>query len=93
MSAPETQYKQPSAVAPGQRETGRSPAATGPVVPLWVGRMLAWLVFAFSLIAAVLLLIAFFLQLTVPTRRRRSPRGCTAAPISCCSHSARSTRQ
>ena len=64
MSAPETPYKQPSAVPPRSRGTERSPAATGPVVPLWVGRTLAWLVFAFSIAAAVLLLIAFFLQLT-----------------------------
>ncbi len=64
MSAPETPYTQPTAAATGQRQTQRSSAATDAVIPLWVGRMLAWLVFAFSLVAAVLLLIAFFLQLT-----------------------------
>ena len=64
MSAPESSHRQRPAIAPGSRATERSPAPAGRVVPLWVGRTLAWLVFAFSLVAAVLLLIAFFLQLT-----------------------------
>src|SRR5271166_6839992 len=64
MSTPETQYSQPSAVAPGTRETERSSTASGALIPLRIGRMLVWLVYAFALVAAVLLLIAFFLQLT-----------------------------
>lgn len=64
MSAPETPYRQPAAVARGSRESERSPASTATLVALWVGRMLVWVVYAFALVASVLLLIAFFLQLT-----------------------------
>jgi uncharacterized protein YggT (Ycf19 family) len=39
-------------------------AASAAVLSLWVARALVWLVYAFASVACILLLIAFFLQLT-----------------------------
>ncbi len=46
------------------RDARSSRVAEAAVASLWMGRMLVWLVYAFASVAAVLLLIAFFLQLT-----------------------------
>jgi uncharacterized protein YggT (Ycf19 family) len=75
MSAPEapygeSQYSRPATAArPPAAEPAREPPPSSrvpeaAVVSLWVGRMLLWLVYAFATVAAILLLIAFFLQLT-----------------------------
>jgi uncharacterized protein YggT (Ycf19 family) len=73
MSAPEAPYgeapfsRPASAARPRAAEPAREPSsrvAEAAVVSLWVGRVLLWLVYAFSTVAAILLLIAFFLQLT-----------------------------
>ncbi len=74
MSAPEAPYgeapySQPATPArPPAAESAREPpssrVAGAAVVSLWVGRVLVWLVYAFATVAAILLLIAFFLQLT-----------------------------
>jgi uncharacterized protein YggT (Ycf19 family) len=74
MSAPEAQYGEapcsqpataarPPAAEPA-RELPSSRVAEAAVISLWVGRALVWLVYAFATVAAILLLIAFFLQLT-----------------------------
>ena len=74
MSAPEAPYgeapySQPATAArPSAAEPAREPpssrVAEAAIVSLWVGRVLVWLVYAFATVAAILLLIAFFLQLT-----------------------------
>ncbi len=74
MSAPgapysEVPYSQPATAArPPEAEPAREPPssriAEAAVVSLWVGRVLVWIVYAFATVAAILLLIAFFLQLT-----------------------------
>jgi uncharacterized protein YggT (Ycf19 family) len=74
VSAPEAPYgearhSQPAtgarpAAAEPARERPSSRVAEAAVVSLWVGRVLVWLVYAFATVAAILLLIAFFLQLT-----------------------------
>jgi hypothetical protein len=74
MSAPEAPYGQSpysrpatAARAPAAEPAGAPPSsrvAEATLVSLWVGRALVWLVYAFATIAAILLLIAFFLQLT-----------------------------
>jgi uncharacterized protein YggT (Ycf19 family) len=74
MSAPqpsygEAPYSQPATAArPSAAQSAREPrtsrAAETAVVSLWLARMLVWLVYAFATVAAILLLIAFFLQLT-----------------------------
>jgi uncharacterized protein YggT (Ycf19 family) len=62
-------YSQPATAArpPAAEPAGEPPSSRGAeaaVVSLWVGRVLVWLVYAFATVAAILLLIAFFLQLT-----------------------------
>jgi len=74
MAAPEAPYgeapySQPAMAArpPAADPAWESPSSRVPeaaVVSLWVGRMLLWLVYAFATVAAILLLIDFFLQLT-----------------------------
>lgn len=59
----------PSQAAPGTSAGGsmrphEERVAETAAATLWVGRILVWLVYAFATIASVLLLIAFFLQLT-----------------------------
>lgn len=51
-------------VAEPARELPTSRVPEAAVVSLRVGRVLVWFVYAFSTVAAILLLIAFFLQLT-----------------------------
>jgi uncharacterized protein YggT (Ycf19 family) len=57
-----TGARPPTAEPAGELPSSRVPEAA--VVSLWVGRVLVWFVYAFSTVAAILLLIAFFLQLT-----------------------------
>jgi uncharacterized protein YggT (Ycf19 family) len=52
----------PAAEPAGELPNSRAPEAA--VVSLWAGRVLVWFVYAFSSVGAILLLIAFFLQLT-----------------------------
>lgn len=65
----EAPYSQPATAArPLAAEPASKPSssrvAEAAIVSLWVARMLVWLVYAFATVAAILLLIAFFLQLT-----------------------------
>ncbi|HEY2571635.1 MAG TPA: YggT family protein [Solirubrobacteraceae bacterium] len=64
MSAQQPPYSQLAAVAPGERAPQDSKAAASAVVTLWVGKTLVWLVYCFASVAAILLLMAFLLQLT-----------------------------
>lgn len=74
MSAPQaTDGEAPySRLAPTRRPPAAEPAREPPssriaeaaVVSLRMGRVLVWLVYVFAAVAAILLLIAFFLQLT-----------------------------
>ncbi len=74
MAAPEAPYGEApysqramAARPPAGESVRESPSSRVPeaaAVSLWVGRMLLWLVYAFATVATILLLIAFFLQLT-----------------------------
>ncbi len=64
MSVPDTPYSQTHLASGGRGEPQDLRAASAALVSLWVGRMLVWLVYAFATVSSVLLLMAFFLQLT-----------------------------